>query len=588
MKLIEALQAVKKAPRDGEPFTVALVCGFEPVHLETFLAAHLQALLPERRIIVQSGVYGDFVGNLTRLANAEVRAEARTTNVADAAAVALEWSDLDPRLGLRGLGGWGLADLSHVLETARMRLTQIRGALEAARTRVPLAVCFPTLPLPPIDHTAGWQAGTLGLEVRRLVGELASQVSNMPSLRAVNPQRLDRLSPPAERLDAKSELRSGFPYSLAHASAVGELLARLIKPPAPRKGLITDLDETLWRGILGEVGVDEISWDLDHHSHMHALYQQLLRALAEAGVLLAIATRNDPDLVEQAFRREDMLLPRGRVFPVEAHWGQKSASVARILRAWNIGADSVVFVDDSPMELAEVAAAHPEVECIEFPTQDDQGVYALLERLRDLFGKEAVSEEDALRLDSLRSASALKESIEGQGASLDEFMRQAEAELTLDFRTDPPDPRALELLNKTNQFNLNGLRFTEGEWAGRLARPEVFLLVVGYKDKYGPLGRIAVIAGRREGACLRVEAWAMSCRAFARRIEHKCLAELFRRFGTEEIAFDFKPTPRNGPLQAFLAELLGAPPEPGSRLARAQFAATCPPLSHSVREVTDG
>lgn len=574
MKLLEALQTLKKAPADGEPFVVALACGFEPLHLETLLAAHLQQAMPARRVSVRPGLYGDLAGNVARLGG--VRAAA--------AAVVLEWADLDPRLGLRNRGGWLPASLPDVLDTARLRLEQIEAALTAPSERPPVALCLPTLPLPPADCVPGWQAGRLALELGALVAAFAARAARH-GVRIVDAQRLAEISPPAQRLDARSDLRSGFPYTLPHASAVAELLARLLHPPAPKKGLITDLDDTLWRGILGEAGVAGITWDLDHHSQAHALYQQLLHSLAAAGVLVAVASKNDPDLVEQALARDDLLLPRDCLFPIEVNWGQKSASVARILRQWNVGPDSVVFVDDSPMELAEVKAAHPDVECVRYPTEDDAAAVALLSRLRDLFGKERVTEEDGLRLASLRSQAAIANS--GlQIADLDGFLRQAEAELALDFRTDPPDPRALELVNKTNQFNLNGIRFTEGEWRARLARPGAFLLVASYTDKYGPLGKIAALAGRVENGVLHIETWAMSCRAFGRRIEHACLAALFERLGATEVVFHFQPTPRNTPLQAFLEELLGAPPGPAARLTRERFAQACPPLFHRVREVT--
>ncbi|HPD13613.1 MAG TPA: HAD-IIIC family phosphatase [Planctomycetota bacterium] len=573
MKLLEALQALKKAPADGEPFVVALACGFEPLHLETFLAAHLQRAMPARRVAVRAGLYGDLAGNVARLAHAG----------AAAAAVAIEWADLDPRLGLRNRGGWDPAGLPHVLESVRMRLSQIEAALSDAALP-PVALCLPTLPLPPADCVPGWQAGHLALELHALVAGIAARVAR-GGVRVVDAQRLAEVSPPAQRLDVRAELRSGFPYALPHASAVAELFARLLCPPAPKKGLITDLDDTLWRGILGEAGVAGVAWDLDHHSQTHALYQQLLHSLAAAGVLLAVASKNDPDLVEQALAREDLLLPRDCLFPVEANWGQKSASVARILRQWNIGADSVVFVDDSPMELAEVKAAHPGVECVLYPTEDDAAAVALLSRLRDLFGKETITEEDGLRLASLRRHAAISD-LAFRVSDLNDFLRQAEAELAVDFRKEPSDPRALELVNKTNQFNLNGVRLTEGEWRARLVRPGAFLLVAGYRDKYGPLGKIAAVAGRAEEGVLRIETWVMSCRAFGRRIEHGCLAALFERFGAAEAIFDFQPTPRNGPLQAFLGELLGAPPGPAARLTRERFAQACPPLFHRVREVT--
>ena len=145
------------------------------------------------------------------------------------------------------------------------------------------------------------------------------------------------------------------------------MLADLIQPRPAKKGLITDLDDTLWRGLLGEEGVAGISWDLDRHSHIHALYQQTLRALAESGVLIAVASKNDPALVTEALARRDLLLPKDCLFPIEVNWKAKSQSVYRILEAWNINADAVVFVDDSPIELAEVQSLFPAIKCLRFP-----------------------------------------------------------------------------------------------------------------------------------------------------------------------------------------------------------------------------
>src|SRR5262249_28895411 len=227
-------------------------------------------------------------------------------------------------------------------------------------------------------------------------------------------------------------------------------LAQLVKPAAPKKGLITDLDDTLWRGILGEVGVEGVTWDLDHYSHLHGLYQQLLQSLAEAGVLIGVASKNDPARVGLALKRGDLVIARDRLFPVSVHWGRKSDSVTEILRVWNVGADSVVFLDDSPLELAEVQAAHPGMECLLYPVDDDQAVYALLEQLRDRFGKSRLSEEDQIRLESIRNAAVFSTEKVGQEGTPDGVLAEADAEVTLDFTKEPLDARALELVNKTN------------------------------------------------------------------------------------------------------------------------------------------
>jgi FkbH-like protein len=301
-------------------------------------------------------------------------------------------------------------------------------------------------------------------------------------------------------------------------------------------------------------------------------------------VLIAAATKNDAGLVSEALARNDLLLPADRIDPVEAHWGPKSASVARILAAWNVGGDSVAFVDDSAMERAEVAATHSGLLCLAFPERDDASLVGFLERVRDLFGKPRVLDEDGLRRDSLRSARAVREAAGDSAEASDRFLEQAEAHLEFHLAADPSDGRALELVNKTNQFNLNGRRFSEAAWREALARPGAFLLTAAYADKYGPLGKIAVVAGRRDESGVQVEVFVLSCRAFSRRIEHRCLERLFAGFDAQQIALDFAPTPRNGPARDFLAGLLGRAPESPARLRLEDFAARCPPLHHEVKE----
>jgi len=433
-----------------------------------------------------------------------------------------------------------------------------------------------------VDYSPVRQAGAFDLALRESLAAFAARVASILGVRIVNSQLLDELSPHRDRLDVRTDLSSGFPYRLAHASAVAELLAPLLWPPASKKGLITDLDDTLWRGILGEVGPDGITWDLDHHSQIHGLYQQLLDSLADAGVLIAVASKNEPSMVNRAFDRADLILGKERVYPVESGWGPKSQAVARILQKWNISGDAVVFVDDSPMELAEVRASHRDVECVLFPRDDDQAAYELLKHLRGFFGKTTVTAEDSLRLESLRRSAEIFGSSPDGSTSPDQFLEQALAELTVDFRKDQQDPRALELINKTNQFNLNGRRFSDREWAAHLSAPDTFLIVVSYKDKFGPLGKIAVLTGRQDGPFITLQHWVMSCRAFSRRIEHRCLGLLFEDLAAAQVCLDFQATPRNGPLRNFLADLLGHDPQPGFLLACETFRSRCPPLHHQV------
>ena len=155
---------------------------------------------------------------------------------------------------------------------------------------------------------------------------------------------------------------------------------------------------------------------------------------------------------------------------------------------------------------------------------------------------------------------------------------------------EPFDQRAFELVNKTNQFNLNGRRFQEVEWRNSLNSTDSVFLTVTYRDKFGPLGKIAVLAGNlvapdsQNHRRLRMHTWVMSCRAFSRLIEYECLRWLFAQFEVDEVEFDFSMTPRNQPMQDFLQQLRNAPPEPHCRVTRAQFTRNCPPSTHVIEE----
>lgn len=561
MKLIEALNILRMmSQKQGETLRFSLATGMNPLHLKTFLAAELAVLFPAQPIEVTDGLFGDLPGNIDRL----------SVGYPECVIILIEWSDLDPRLGTRSTARWCRSELSSIVSTVETRASRLQNSIAEASERTHVAVCLPTLPLPPFSYVPRWQSGTFECGLRSLVQSLGETLSTRDRIRLLNSQKLDLDSPLKERLDVEGELSTGFPYRLSHASILAACLAHLAQRPTPKKGLITDLDNTLWKGILGDDGIDGISWDLEHHSQIHAFYQRFLSALASEGVLLGAASKNDPALVEEALSRSDLALPREAIFPVEAHWKAKSQSVARILDAWNVAPDSVIFVDDSPLEVAEVSTAYPEMTCLQFPAGDNGAVYDLTLVLRDHFGRASISEEDSIRIGSIRSTQAAAALYKDAPPS--DFFEQLESEVSFDFNKTE-DPRALELVNKTNQFNLNGKRYYESSWQKFFLDTVSFLLVASYRDKFGPLGKIAVLAGTATSDKLKISTWVMSCRAFSRRIEHKCLAELLVRFDFDQIELEFVPTDRNGPLREFLCEISGEQTTPRCVMSREELEA---------------
>lgn len=547
MKLNEALKAAAAARGFAVGHRAFLACGFEPLHLPTFLQAHHALRFDGQALEVSVGVYGDLAGNLERALGSE----------ATVTWAVLEWGDVDPRLGSRGTSAWSGPRVAQVLADATDRLNHLREAIRRLAERMPVVVATPTVAFPLLGHTSGWQSSPLELELELLLGRFGSGVAQLDGVRLLHPGRLAALSPHATRHDARLELAAGFPYTSEHASALARGLLELAYPTAPKKGLITDLDDTLWAGIVGEVGADAVSWSQAEHSQLHGLYQLQLQQLADAGVLLGIASKNEKDVASAALGRGDLLIDPSAFYPVAVSWGPKSEAVAAILRAWNIGADAVVMVDDSPMELEEVARAHPGITCLQFSPKDPRRTLELLVQLRDLFGKPLTLEEDKLRAASIRSAALFEE--QKTAGDLRSFLAGLNGTVTFDVRRDNDGGRLLELINKTNQFSLNGARLTDGEWL-RFLRDGHVAVGVSYVDRLGSLGTIGVAAGRvlddaGAGRVLELTHWVLSCRAFSRRIEDHTLRQLFQLTGCDAIRLMFRRTARNQPFVEFLARL---------------------------------
>ena len=570
MTITEALDILRRARSISGLFELQLACSFSPVHLKTMLSAQLQKRIPDRRVKVAEGTFGDLAGAIEKCDSANL-------------AVVMEWQDLDPRLQYREGGAWGRALQADLLDTARAMLGRIERVISQLPEHTNVAVSLPTLPLAPLFSAPTWQAGPVETGLWRELTDFAGRITHRQQLSLVSEAWLAENSPVATRFDLKSDLLIGFPYTVPHAAQLAHALALALAPRQPLKGIITDLDNTFWSGLVGEVGADSVRWDPASRYYLHGLYQKLLAALADDGILVGIASKNDPKVVFEALDRDDLLISPEQIFPIEVHWAPKSESVSRILKTWNISAENVAFVDDTPLELAEVAAAHPVITCLQFPAGDYQGVWQLIRRLRDLCGKNQLSEEDTLRLQSIREGAQFQEQTGDAGAG-DEFLSKVDAIVIFDFDSSPSNPRTLELVNKTNQFNLNGVRLTQAEWQKKMDQPGAFLATAKYQDKFGALGTIAVLQGYQLGTRLVISTWVMSCRAFSRRIEHQTCKKLLARFRPSSVAVEFAPTPKNGPLQEFFKAILQHKPVAPFEFTQEEFEKSCPALYHRVEE----
>lgn len=540
MKLSEALTFVRKARASGPDRHFDLACGFEPLHLATFLEAELLTRATWGRPRVRVGRFGDLAGNIERA----------TESRGEALVVAMTWSDLDPRLGLRWEADWREVALRDVQTSVEARLAGLKEIIALAATRNLVVLVVPDGELPPLFHESPDRIGETETVLRGAVAQFAGACRNAGA-------RLVRPLQAAADFDPRLEIAAGFPFSLDGAARLAARIADVALGTPPLKGLITDLDNTMWLGTAGEDGEDAVRWQ-GAEARPFGLYQQVLRGLSDAGVLIGVATRNDPAVVAKVLARPDILVRSSDLFPIEAGWGSKSEAVSRILSAWNLGPESVAFVDDDARELAEVGQTWPAMRRWQSPGTDTDGMLGLLWELRRSFARDSIREEDRLRAGSLGAGTSRT-----SASDSDEFHRYEQGRLSVETVRADGDGRALELINKTNQFNLNGRRIPKSDWL-RLLEPDSGsqILCFQYANRFGNLGRIATVVWRREGDRAVVSSFVLSCRAFARRIEYAVVRVLFDASGCDELAFCFEATPRNGPLREFL-EVFSCPTSEG-------------------------
>ena len=547
-----------KGATSSRELQLALVCGFAPLYLPDLVAAYLRRKDASLSVNWRVGSYGGFRGNL-----AKALSSGDTSLV-----VAVEWSDLDPRLSLRNGSRLRVAQLEEISREAASAIQDIARVISTSGAGSRLVGVLPSLPLPPFDHVGAHQNAEWKAALRRAVAGAASELLRA-GVRLVDPEFLDNHSPPSARHDLEAELAFGFPFSRSYASVMASALAALLAPATAKKGLIVDLDNTLWKGILGEDGIEGVHWLLEDGAQHHGAFQRFLGLLHDAGVLLAIVSKNEPALVDAALARGDLLVDPSFFSPVMAGWEPKSTYVAEVLRRWNVGADAVVFVDDSPFELAEVTKAQPGVVGVQFPGRPGE-IGACLRQLRELFAKPALSPDDALRARSIESGQAFAQSLAATGDPA-AFLRSLQGTISITGLPPSNAARSLELINKTNQFNLNGIRLSEPEWQALCTRQSTFVERVTYEDRLGQLGTVAALYGQHGHGALVVEGFVLSCRAFSRRIEHHLVASLFNRTAGDTILFRFATTSRNHLTGEFLEAIGAIPDDSGWRLDRATF-----------------
>ncbi len=331
-----------------------------------------------------------------------------------------------------------------------------------------------------------------------------------------------------------------------------------------KKCLVLDCDNTLWGGVIGEEGIAGIKLGATSPGSAYVEFQAAILDLYHRGILLALNSKNNEADAMEVFQTHPQSLLKPEHFVAKRiNWTDKATNLREIAVELNIGVDSLVFVDDNPVECRLVRERLPEVATIELPP--DPSRFARLLRDLTLFDTLTLSDEDRRRSEMYRAESA-RTKLAASSGSMAEFL--ASLEMTLRIRRGDAFtiPRIAQLTQKTNQFNLTTRRYAEADIVAMLADDACDVLSVELSDMFDNAGIIAVALTRDEGDDVLIDTYLMSCRVIGRGVEEALLAKLAasaRARGRTRLVGEYLPTAKNALVREFY-ERLGFTERPGS------------------------
>lgn len=317
-----------------------------------------------------------------------------------------------------------------------------------------------------------------------------------------------------------------------------------------KKCLVLDLDNTLWSGILGEDGVNNVSLSGDYPGKAFHYWQEGLKELQKQGVMLAICSKNNEKDVEELWeKRSDMVLKKEDFVAFRINWLDKSTNLADIAKELNIGLDSFVFVDDNPTERELIRQTLPMVSVPDYP-EHPYGLPLLYQELvKKYFCIYTITAEDREKTKQY-AVNAQRRQVQAACENYEDFLRSLDISLKVEPINDVTIVRAAQMTQKTNQFNLTTKRYTVDDIRSILSNGgKAWTLSVS--DKFGDSGITGLFILTSNGT---IDTMLMSCRVLGKGIEEafvKYVLSVLKKNGMTEIRSSYSPTAKNVQVKDF-------------------------------------
>lgn len=372
--------------------------------------------------------------------------------------------------------------------------------------------------------------------------------STMPNVHVLEMEPLVRAEGVDRFFDPRTYALAKIPYSSLGLRALGREHFKYIRALCGRtkKVLALDADNTLWRGIVGEDGVDGIGLDRDSTDSGYLELQEYVAELARRGVVLVMNSNNDEADVHAVFdRRQEMILRWDDFVARRINWSDKAENLSSLAEELGMSTDAFVFVDDDPAQCARIRHALPATAVVEL-SQDPLSHRKLLAE-GGWFDSLSFSEEDRQRTDMYRSE-LRRQTVERTAPSLESFL--ASLDMRLEVRHVTPDGvgRAAALTQRTNQFNLTTRRYSTDDITAMLGQDDTLVLSGHLIDRFGDLGVVGLVIIKVRGAEALIDTLVVSCRALRRGVEDALLAAAQREargLGANTLIGRYVPTARN-------------------------------------------
>lgn len=414
------------------------------------------------------------------------------------------------------------------------------------QTDLPCLICItPNAPTPKTNELSDFYE-----EIEQCI---VSRLKDTSSVSVITSKDIFSHYPDLNYFDSTTDQLGHVPYTPTYFAALSTIIARKFSTlnRQPYKVLVLDCDNTLWGGVCGEVGADNVDITGPYRE-----LQEFVVSQQKKGMLICLSSKNSAEDVEAVFTTHpDMPLKKEHIVLSKVNWEAKSGNINDIAKTLNLSLDSFIFIDDNPVETAEVSAQHPAILSLCLPS-DKNKFTSFLQNIWS-FDHSDVTDTDEKRT-ILYQENIAREDSRSEASSFQHFIESLQLQVDIAPLDTALTERAAQLTQRTNQFNFTTIRRTTSEIHLICEGSDSHCLSVHVADRFGEYGFVGLMIFQTNNGVLNVDTFLLSCRVLGRGVEHKMLAAL-GTLATESnlsnVRLPFKPTQKNQPAYNFASGL---------------------------------